>query len=142
MISIDTTIEPTVVEIDGEEYEVAARTVEICDKLNEAIKKCMGKPEYRLKLMQLEILLGKTAFRKLFPHPERENVDRLDSIYKGVSQAFTAHEEALEGSDIERQVERMRTALGPLSELMQGIKAVGTDSARAKHPNIRQIKRG
>ena len=57
---IDTDIKAITVEIEEKEYTVAAKTVEIADRLAEAAKKCAGQPEYKLWLAELEVLLAKS----------------------------------------------------------------------------------
>lgn len=144
MIRIDTAIETRIVEIDGTEYEVAPRTIEVCDRLLDAEKAHVGKPAYRLKLAELRILLSDEACRELFPDRDRENVDRIDRIYRGVSAAFTQAEEDLDARDAERKARQLASALAPVNELLRNAKALSAQTAAEKpaQGGIREIRRG
>ena len=89
---IDTEIRPVIVEIDGKEYDVAPKTVELLEKLRHAEDTTVkaGKMRHEMEIEQLEILLGRQAVRELFSAGKRENVDRVDAIYYGVLDAFDA----------------------------------------------------
>lgn len=141
MIRIDTTIEPRTVEIDDREYTIAPRTIEVCDRLLDAEKAHIGKPAYRLKLAELKILLGDAAWRELFVSRDKENVDRIDRIYKAVSQAFTATEEELNALDTERKAQQLAAALAPVNEFMKNVRALNAAEGK-KENNIREIRRG
>ena len=121
MIRIDTTIETRAVEIDDKEYPVALRTIEVCDKLLDIEKAHVGKPAYRLKLAELRVLLGDAAYRELFKSKDRENVDRIDLIYRAVSRVFTQNEEDLEAQDAEDKAQRLASTLTPLNDLLRNI---------------------
>lgn len=141
MIRIETEIEQRALEIDGVEYQVAPRTIELCEKLLEANKKCIGKPAYRLKLAEIEILLGRAAYKGLFPNGDKENVDRIDAIYRAVSQAFTANEEALNNADIERRADALRATLAPVAELMKTIRATNAPARLPAPDGVKEIRR-
>ena len=142
MIRIDTAIEPRAVEIDEREYAVAPRTIEVCEKLLEAGKACVGKPDYRLKLAELRVLLGGEACRELFPDQDRENVDRIDLIYRAVSRAFTQNEEELDAQDTERRARQLAGALAPVNELMRNVRALNRAEAGDKPGKIQESRRG
>ena len=76
---IDTEIRPVIVEIDGKEYNVAPKTVELLEKLrgveDAAVK--AGKMRHEMEMEQLELLLGWQAVRELFSAGKKENVDRV-----------------------------------------------------------------
>lgn len=122
MKRIDTEIMDVMVEIDGEEFAVAPKTVGIADQLHEAAKKHMGKPQYRLWLAELEILLGRDAVKRLFHSGANENIDRMQRIHAGVVAAFDANSTALEAEQAERKADDMAALarnLAPLNELLK-----------------------
>lgn len=112
---IDTDIEQIYVEIDGERYEVAEKTVAVVDALREAVEKCEGKPEYKLWLMELEILLGADAVRRLFADGKKENIDRLERIHEGVIMAFDHNAQEIR----EKRLQRQREALEPMQDYLR-----------------------
>lgn len=93
---IRTHIEPIVVDIDGEEYPIAAKTVAVAEKIRAASAAAAGQPEYKAWLAILRVLLGSEAMEQLFNSADSENIDRIERIYVGVLHAFNAHHEALE----------------------------------------------
>lgn len=122
MERINTEVDQIVVEIDGEEYAVAPKTVGIADQLAAARRKCEGKPEYRLWLAELEILLGRDAVKRLFHSGANENIDRMQRIHAGVVAAFDANSTALEAEQAERKADDMAALarnLAPLNELLK-----------------------
>lgn len=140
MIRIDTTVASRSIEIDDREYTVSPRTIDVCERLLEAGKANVGKPAYRLKLAELRILLGDAAYRELFRQKEKENVDRIDMIYKAVSRAFTQAEEDLDAQDAERKAQALASALAPVNELMRNARAL---SERGERPEgVKEIRRG
>ena len=127
---IDTDIKAITVEIEEKEYPVAAKTVEIADRLAEAAKKCAGKPEYKLWLAELEVLLGKAAVKELFASGRRENIDRIQRIHAGVLRAFDYNADALQEEETQRQQE----LIAPLTELLRQISAMNrADNKRVIH---------
>jgi hypothetical protein len=112
------------VEIEDREYEVAPRTVEIAEKLAEIEKAHEGKPLYKLWLAELDILLGKDACRELFKDGRRENIDRLQRIFAGVSRAFLYTAEEVEAEAGERRIEALSAALAPVNELLRNVRAL------------------
>lgn len=117
---IDTDIKAITVEIEDMEYPVAAKTVEIADRLAEAAKKCAGQPEYKLWLAELEVLLGKAAVKELFASGRQENIDRIQRIHAGVLRAFDYNASALQEEETQRQQE----LIAPLTELLRQISAM------------------
>ena len=137
MTRIDTEIPEVIVEIEDKEYTVAPRTVEIMDKLIEVGKDYAGKPNYRLWLAELEILLGKKACKELFPDGKNENVDRLQMIYSGVVRAFQHTDEEISTLTREREMQAVATALAPVNELLRNIKTMEKKSTGS----VREIPR-
>lgn len=120
MSFIETDIKAVVVEIEGKEYPVAEKTVEVAEKLNDAARKCSGMPEYKLWLAELDVLLGKDAARELFVSGKKENIDRIHRIHSGVMRAFDYNASALQ----EEETERQRELIAPLTELLRQVAAV------------------
>ena len=112
---IDTDIERVSVEIEGDEYKVAEKTVAVADALIDAAARCDGKPEYKQYLADLEVLLGADAVRRLFPDGKRENIDRMQRIHAGVLDAFDYNSRVMQDA----QAERQREMLAPVSDFMR-----------------------
>lgn len=122
MERINTEVMEVFVEIDGEEFAVAPKTVAVADQLHDVAKKRLGKPQYRLWLAELEILLGRDAVKRLFHSGANENIDRLQRIHAGVVAAFDANSTALEAEQAERKADDMAALarnLAPLNELLK-----------------------
>ena len=122
MERINTEIMDVIVEIDGEEYAVALKTVAVAEQLQDAAKKHVGKPQYKLWLAELEILLGRDAVKQLFHSGANENIDRIERIHAGVLAAFDANSTALETEKAERKADDMAAlarTLAPLNELLK-----------------------
>lgn len=124
-MSIDTTVKRVAVEIEGNRYEVAPKTVAVAERLRKAAESAEGaKAQYQLWLDQLGILLGKTALKRLFPAGKNENLDRMELIYLGVIDAFDAGgREAREARDarVAQAVEAMQKQLEPLRALLDTV---------------------
>ena len=129
---IDTDVDRVLVEIEGAEYEVAPKTVAVADALIDAAARCDGKPEYRLWLAELEVLLGADAVRRLFPDGKRENIDRMQRIHAGVLDAFEYNSRAVQ----EQAAQRQREALEPMSDFLRQLAQV----LNAEKNGIRRIK--
>ena len=112
---IDTDIERMSVEIEDEVYEVAEKTVAVADALIAAAEKNADKPNYKIWMADLEVLLGKDAVRKLFPGGKNENIDRMQRIHAGVLDAFDYNARAMQDA----QVERQREMLEPVNDFMR-----------------------
>ena len=120
---IDTEIRPVIVEIDGKEYDVAPKTVELLEKLrgveDAAVK--AGKMRHEMEMEQLELLLGRQAVRELFSAGKKENVDRVDAIYYGVLEAFDASSRERREARTDAMADEFRAiaeTLKPLAEMM------------------------
>ena len=120
---IDTEIRPVIVEIDGKEYDVAPKTVELLEKLrgveDAAVK--AGRMRHEMEIEQLELLLGRQAVRELFKAGKNENVDRVDAIYYGVLEAFDASSRERREARTDAMADEFRAiaeTLQPLAEMM------------------------
>lgn len=131
MERINTDMEQIAVEIDGEEYLVAAKTVGVADQLMAAQKKYEGKPVYQLWLGELEILLGRAAMKRLFSAGSNENIDRIQMIHAGVLRAFDHHSEAIEAENTQRKgddLAELARSLAPLNELLRQLSRMQPDA--------------
>ena len=116
---IDTEIRPVIVEIDGKEYDVAPKTVELLEKLRGAEDAAVKAG--RMEIEQLELLLGRQAVRGLFKAGKNENVDRVDAIYYGVLEAFDASSRERREARTDAMADEFRAiaeTLKPLAEMM------------------------
>lgn len=130
---IETYIHDMNVEIDGKEYKVAPKTVEIAEKLSEAAKKCAGQPEYKLWLAEMEIVLGREAVRAIFKDGRKENLDRMYRIYTGVWEAFEYNAEEVNREKLERQQDALA---GMTDTLKQLFGAMRMSEERKDRPDI------
>lgn len=124
---IDTEIRPVVVEIDDKEYPVAAKTVDIAEKLQKAETAAgkVNKLAFVLWREHLEILLGRAAVKELFPGGNAENLDRMEAIYYGVMDAFNYNGREQRDARREASVSEVREiaeALKPVGELLSLLK--------------------
>lgn len=130
---IDTDIDQVRVEIDGDEYAVAEKTIATAEALSDAAQRCDGKPQYRLWLAELEVLLGADAVRKLFHDGKRENIDRIQRIHAGVWDAFDKN-----GRDVlERKAQLQCAQLAPMTDYLRQLESVLRADAKS---GIRRAK--
>lgn len=119
MTKIDTsTIVPIIVEIDGEEFPVASKTIETADKLIAAQESAEGLAAYHLWLAELRVLLGSNAVEKLFHSGSKENIDRIHRIHAGVLQAFEHHAIQTEMQIMDTRTEMVDKLTGFLSSFV------------------------
>lgn len=138
---IDTEIRPVVVEIDDQEYSVAAKTVEVLDKLRHAEDASIkaGKMPHEMQLAQLEILLGKSAMRQLFASGKQENADRISAIYYGVLEAFdynSRQTREARSDAVADEFKALADAIQPLAQLMSAVRNVPD----GKYPTIKRTQ--
>ena len=117
MKTIDTYVHAVAVEIDGQAYQVAAKTIETAEKLMDAGRRLEGQPEYKLWLAEMEILLGKEAVKTIFPNGKKENLDRMYRICCGVRDAFEYNAEQVRSEKLEMEQEK----ISGLTELIKQI---------------------
>lgn len=130
MIHINTEVENMVVEIDDKEYPVAPKTIEIVEKLYEIEAAYQNKPQYKMWLAELAVLLGDNAVNELFHSGKAENIDRIQSIFSGVAQAFHYHANALSDEGRTAQMQAVATALAPVNELLRQVRALDKDEKK------------
>ncbi|MBE5807645.1 MAG: hypothetical protein E7317_04820 [Clostridiales bacterium] len=134
---IDTEVLQTVVEIDDREYALAEKTVDVCERLRQAELDMVGKPQHRLWLAELEIVLGKAACRELFPNGRSENVDRLQMIYYGVFKAFNRVNDRLEEERLSDRAQKVEQLFAGANEFLRNLKNVD----RAPKSGLKEIRR-
>lgn len=117
---IDTEIAKVIVEIEDNDYEVAEKTVETAEKLIDAQKRCIGQPEYKLWLAELDVLLGKSATAALFHSGKRENIDRVQRIHAGVVSAFEYNATTVQEERTRLQMEQ----IAPVNELIRQLNSL------------------
>lgn len=118
MKTIDTYINDMCVEIDEKTYAVAAKTIEVAEKLMEARRKAEGQPEYKLWLAEMEVLLGKPAVKEIFPNGRKENLDRMYRIYCGVYEAFEYNADQVNAEKLEAQQDKIAGVTDVLKQLI------------------------
>ena len=123
---IDTEIAEVTVEIEDNEYVLAPRTVELCDRLRALEKKYEGQALYRLWLAELELIMGKAALKQIFPNGGKENVDRIYAIYKGVARAFSYNSAALDSDERATELEQYDGAIERVVSVGNAIGEINT----------------
>lgn len=116
---IDTEVKRIIVEIDGEEYELAPKTIEISDRLVEVEDKLKGKPLYRLWQEELKLLLGEDAVKKIFKNGKKENLDRMKAIYLGVAEAFNMQGDELDREYRQTKFESINSSIAPMNKFLE-----------------------
>lgn len=119
---IETQIRPVTVEIEGEDYRVYPKTVELLERMRRVEELAVqgGRMQHEMEIEQLKLLLGKQAVRRLFGGGRKLNVDRVDAIYFGVLDAFDAHSRRLREERSEALAAEFRAlsdAIAPISEM-------------------------
>lgn len=115
---IDTYINDMSVEIEGNTYKVAEKTIDTAEKLRDATRRMDGQPEYKLWLAEMEVLMGKTAVKELFPNGRKENLDRMYRIYCGVIEAFEYNAEQVNAEKLEAQQDKIAGVTDMLKQLI------------------------
>ena len=126
MTRIDTEAPEVIVEIDDREYPLAERTIETFEKLLSVERELKGKPDYLIWQAELEILLGKAAYREIFPDGKKTNLDRMQRIFVGVAGAFNHVQTELE----EARRERLTSTVAPLTDMLRQMRAATSTSAQ------------
>ena len=106
---IDLTYEPKkiFVRIDGEEYEIAARTPETDKKLQTHNERIDQMTSYEASMNLCKILLGDDAVKKIFPNGDKENLNRMYFIAKGVDDAYQAEYQELKDKEFDQTLAKM-----------------------------------
>lgn len=108
--------------IEGETYEVAAKTVGVMEKLEALDKKAQTTPVYKLWPEELEVLLGREAVRQLFHAGKDEDLDRMMLIREQVLSEFNRAQDELAQEKAEKQT---RTAQQLLTQLEAVLRQAG-----------------
>lgn len=137
-MTINTDIRDVIVEIDGTEYPVAAKTIDVAEKLEEANRRYVGKAkQYELWLAHLRILLGADAVKEIFPGGKKENLDRMEAIYLGCMQAFNYNRPKAEEN--EQQLDELKENLEAVRQMNEFLRRLDRlpekDNVRTIHRN-------
>jgi len=116
---IDTSIDQVIVIIDDVEYPLAENTIETREKLNACYKATAGKARHERQFAELEVLLGKTACKKIFSNGKKENLDRLYKIHSGVIMAFQANHFAVDNDAAETNMATLNEQIAPMNRLLE-----------------------
>ena len=116
---INTEVQTATVEIEDTEYTIAPRTIETMEKLIDIENTNQRQPKWVLWRLELEVLLGKTACRKLFHDGKKENLDRMERIYNDVSEEFNRASNAITTETQEQAAQVISDALAPVNELLK-----------------------
>lgn len=146
MVHIDTEIHPVTIEIDDKEYEVAAKTVDIAEKLQKAEINAgkSAKLQHELWRQHLEILLGRTAVRELFSAGKTESLDRMEGIYYGVMEAFNYNGREQRAARQEASVSEITgiaEAVEPINRLLELLERTKNIQSKANGKQFPTIKR-
>ena len=135
---IETEINPVVVEIDGKEYEVAAKTVGTAEKMKAAEDSAIRakKAQYEMWLAQMEVLIGRAAVKELFPNGKGENLDRMEAIFYGIVDAFNYNGREARTARTEDSVSEARAIADALNPLADVLALLG--KADTGHPTIKR----
>lgn len=134
---INTDIRDIIVEIDGAEYPVAAKTIDVAEKLEDANRKYVGKArQYELWLAHLRILLGAEAVKEIFPGGKKENLDRMEAIYIGCMRAFNYNRPKAE--ETERQADELKGNLEAIRQVNEFLRRM---DRLPEKDNVRAIRR-
>lgn len=97
-----------VLEINGKDYPIAARTGALEQRIiAEHDKKLGTMTEYEQYRVIISLLLGENAFAELFPHGEEENLDMMAQVAYVAQQEFNAEKRKMERQKIEDDVKDM-----------------------------------
>ena len=102
--------------IDGNDYAVAKRTGELETQLREHDKKLGDLSEYESNKELVELILGKKAFKEIFPKGEKESLDKLAKVAYYCVKYFNADKEAIDKQRMEERAKDLNEIAKPLAE--------------------------
>ena len=108
--------------INGNDYAVAKRTGELEKKLREHDVQIGTLSEYESNKELIELLLGKKAFKEIFPNGEKENLDKIAKVAFYAVKYFNAAKTELDKQQIADKVEALKDVaadLGDVSKVAQ-----------------------
>ncbi len=108
-----------IVKIGGNEYHVAPRTEAVEKAIREHDADIGVKSQFESDYSLVEILLGKSAAKELFPLGENENLDRLYFIASKLIEAYRANYRELAD---EMSKSQLNPAIEQLKELAESVK--------------------
>lgn len=103
--------------VNGATYELPERTGRLEKKLLEHDKNTINLSEYESNKTLIELLLGKEAFKTIFPEGEDANLDNISTLAYYVAEAFNANQKALEAERINRQVAPINPVVKALEQM-------------------------
>ena len=95
------------VRIDSEEYATAARTLGVDRKVQAHSEKVDSMSSYEASMNQCKILFGDEACKKIFPNGDKENLNRMYYIAKGVDEAYQAEYQELRDKEFDETLTKM-----------------------------------
>ena len=139
---IDTDIKTVLVEIDGEEYEVAENTIATFEKIDKVMTDMVGKPTFRVWMAVIEILLGKTAYKKIFSDGKNENIDRIERIYEGVMKAYRYNSETFREEQEQEKSDNVADRIKPITDMVKELNKLEGSGQSSKSEKYTAIRRG
>ena len=95
------------VRIDGAEYKVASRTPETDRKLQAHNDNLDKMSSYEASMNLCKILLGEDAVKQIFPNGEKENLNRMYYIARGVDDAYQEEYQEMKDKEFEDTLSKM-----------------------------------
>lgn len=110
-----------VLEVDGIEYEIPQRTVEIEKKISEHDKNITAYTEYENNMNMLEILFGTEAAKTMFPDVKTTNLDKLSECTRMALAAYYATANSVENDAINKATEELKLLLKDLVKVSKNM---------------------
>lgn len=118
----DYEVKQHILEINEKEYIIPIRTGKIEKKIKEHDRKIGQVSEYESNKEIIEILIGKNAFKEIFPKGEDESLDYIANVAYYAIEAFNADKNALEKEQLEKQIEPLQPVLDAIDKTTIGRK--------------------
>ena len=100
-----------IIEVDGVEYVVPARTPELEEKLKKHDENIEGRTEYENNIELLNILFGKENTKKMFPTKKDTNLDKLSKCAKISIELFMYDFNEIQKENIEKKLGKVKPIL-------------------------------
>lgn len=110
-----------ILEVDGKEYEIPQRTVEIEAKIKEHDETIEVYTEYENNMKMLEILFGEKAAKEMFPDVKTTNLDKLSKCVKMALAAYYSTLHAEKDEAISKTVKELKTVLKEINRAKESI---------------------
>ena len=102
--------------IDGNDYAVAKRTGELEKKLRDHDANIGTLTEYESNKELIELLLGKKAFKEIFPNGEKENLDKIAKVSYYAVKYFNKEKNEMDKKNIEDKLKDIKDVTKPIAE--------------------------